>query len=75
MISSEGGDIRVGVIVQIEGREVAISEVVDEQVDEPFPRRRDSGCLDLWQVVLQHLLVDDLAFLVLAQPNTDADLI
>lgn len=38
MIPSKGGNIRVSIIVQIEGREVTISEVINKQVDEPLPR-------------------------------------
>lgn len=75
MIPSKGRNIGVGIIVKIEGWEVAVSEVINKQVDEPFPRRRDGWCLDFWEVVLQHLLIDDLAFLVLAQSNANAYLI
>ena len=75
MIPSKGRDIGVGVIVEVEGREVSVSEVINKQVDEPFPGRGDGGCLDFWEVIFQHLLIDDLAFFVLAQSDSNAYLI
>ena len=40
VIASEGADIGEGVIVQVEGRIVFVSELLSEEIDEPLPRRR-----------------------------------
>jgi hypothetical protein len=76
MVASEGGDIGIGVVVHVEGWEVAVPEVVHEKVDEPLPGRRRSrrDCLDI-DVVLFGLGLDNSAVLVLTQAEGETDLV
>jgi hypothetical protein len=37
VVAAEGGDVGVAVVVEVEGGVVAVAEVLDEEVDEPFP--------------------------------------
>ena len=39
VVASESADIRKGVIIKIEGGKMLISEMVSEEMDQPFPRR------------------------------------
>lgn len=82
VISSEGADVREGIIVQVEGRIVLVPELLSEEIDKPLPRRGlilaeekpiiDEGlncCLEffLWS------LIEDLALCVLAHSRGVAD--
>ena len=54
---------------------MAISKVVDEEVNKPFPGRRLRTLNDCLDVVVLELLLDDSTGFILAQAYRKADLI
>ncbi len=72
VISSEGGNIRVSVIVHVENWEMAVSEAINKDVNKPFPWGRNGESSCRWQAVLFWLCFNDPALFVLAKSKCKA---